>query len=104
VSLASKLDGINAARKTLARCVFHSRCEEVGISALEQYRREWDDDKKAFKQSEVHDWTSHLADAFRYLAMAWREIPAEKPPPPKPIYQVEDGYALAPPLPSARRR
>lgn len=78
VPMASKLDGINAARKTLARCVFHTRCEEVGISALEQYRREWDDDKKAFKASEVHDWTSHLADAFRYLAMAWREIPAER--------------------------
>ena len=22
----------------------------------------------------VHDWASHPADAFRYLAMAWREI------------------------------
>lgn len=104
VSLAGKLDGINAARKTLARTVFHTRCEEVGISALEQYRREWDDEKKAFKASEVHDWTSHLADAFRYLAMAWREIPAPKPEKPKPIYAVEDGYALAPPLPNVRRR
>jgi hypothetical protein len=24
--------------------------------------------------SRKHDWTSHTADAFRYLAMAWREI------------------------------
>lgn len=104
VPLAGKMDGINAARKTLARCVFHARCEDVGISALEQYRREWDDDKKAFKANEVHDWTSHLADAFRYLAMAWREIPAPKPQPAKPIYAVDDGYALAPPLPTVRRR
>jgi len=52
----SKLDGINAARKTLARCVFDPRCEEFGISALEQYRREWDDDKKTFRANEVHDW------------------------------------------------
>lgn len=72
---ATKMDGINAARQTLARCVFHSRCEEQGISALEQYRREWDDDKKAFKASEIHDWSSHLADAFRYLALSWRVIP-----------------------------
>lgn len=104
VPMASKLDGINAARKTLARCVFHTRCEEVGISALEQYRREWDDDKKAFKASEVHDWTSHLADAFRYMAMAWREIPAPKPEKPKPIYAVQDGYAIAPALPGQRKR
>lgn len=73
----SKLDGINAARKTLARAVFHARCEDVGISALEQYRREWDDERKTFKANEVHDWTSHLADAFRYLSVGWRELASE---------------------------
>ncbi len=104
VPMAGKLDGINAARKTLARCVFHPRTEELGISALEQYRREWDDDKKAFKATEVHDWSSHLADAFRYLSMAWQHPPAPPPPPQKPIYQMEDGMVLAPPLPGVRRR
>ncbi len=77
VPMATKMDGINAARLTLPRCVFHPRTEEQGISALEQYRREWDDDKKAFKAIEVHDWASHLADAFRYLAMSWRSIPEQ---------------------------
>ena len=72
---ATKLNGIAAARKTLARSVFHPRCEDVGLSALEQYRREWDDDRKTFKANEVHDWTSHLADAFRYLALSWTEAP-----------------------------
>ncbi len=74
IPLAGKLDGINAARITLKRCHFHPRCEDVGIAALEQYRREWDDEKKNFKQSEVRDWTTHLADAFRYLSTAWREV------------------------------
>lgn len=77
VPMSTKMDGINAARVTLARSVFHPRTEAQGISALEQYRREWDDDKKAFKASEVHDWSSHLADAFRYLAMSWRTIPVQ---------------------------
>lgn len=104
VPLAGKLDGINAARKTLARSVFHPRCEEQGVAALEQYRREWDDDKKTFKASEVHDWSSHLADAYRYLSMAWRAIPEPKPEPAKPEYAHEDGYVRAPPLPSVRRR
>lgn len=72
VPSASKLDGINAVRQTLPRCVFASRCEEVGVAALETYRREWDDERKAYKASEVHDWSSHLADAFRYLALSWR--------------------------------
>lgn len=100
----SKLDGINAVRRTLPRCVFHPRCEEEGIAALEQYRREWDDDKKTYKETEIHDWSSHLADAFRYMAVGWRELPAAKPAPAKPIYHVEDGYALAPPLPGMKRR
>jgi hypothetical protein len=77
VPQAGLLDGINAARRTLPRCVFHARCEEVGISALEQYRREWDDEKKAFKANPLHDWSSHGADAFRYLALAWRTIRPE---------------------------
>lgn len=99
VPMASKMDGINAVRVTLPRCVFHTRCEDQGISALEQYRREWDDDKKAFKISEVHDWSSHLADAFRYFAMSWRTIRepviirAEPPPP---------GKFRAPPIPMSR--
>lgn len=93
--LATKLDGINAARKTLARAVFHPRCEEVGIAALEQYRREWDDEKKAFKAAEVHDWTSHLADAFRYLALSWQlSIQAVEE---KPIAPPPGKYMIPPP-------
>lgn len=99
---ATKLDGVNAARQTLARCVFHPKTEDIGIAALEQYRREWDDEKKAFKASEVHDWTSHLADAFRYLALSWRVIPVpaveiKRVPPP--------GKFMIPPVaePNGRR-
>jgi len=94
VPMVSVEDGINAARRTLPLCVFHPRTDETGLSAMEQYRREWDDDKKAFRASAVHDWTSHPADAFRYLALSWRAAPAREvkvvrptgvtiPPPPE---------------------
>jgi hypothetical protein len=97
---ASKLDGINAVRLTLPRCVFHPRCEAVGMAALEMYRREWDDEKKTFGTSEVHDWTSHLSDAMRYLALSWRVIPEavverELAPPP--------GKVRPPPVPEPGR-
>ena len=62
-------DGINAARRLLPVCVFHLRCKE-GIEALEQYRREWNDEAKTFRASAVHDWCSHYADAFRYLSLS----------------------------------
>lgn len=78
VPQAGLLDGINALRRTLPRCIFHSRTEDQGIAALEQYRREWDDEKKAFKANPVHDWSSHLADSARYMAMAWQTVRPER--------------------------
>ena len=72
-------DGIQASRLALNRTWFHNRCEE-GIECLRQYQREWDDDKKVFRDRPKHDWTSHSADAFRYLSIVWKdeEIPAHK--------------------------
>jgi phage terminase large subunit len=73
-------DGIAAARRALNRCWFDAaRCDR-GLEALRQYRNEWDDDKKTFKDQPLHDWSSHGADAFRYLAMAWEQAsPADRP-------------------------
>ena len=65
-------DGIQASRLALTRCWFDNRCEE-GIECLRQYQREWDDDKKVFRDRPKHDWTSHSADAFRYLSIVWKD-------------------------------
>ena len=102
VPMAGLLDGINAVRKTLPLCVFHPRTE-TGISALEQYRREWDDTLKTFKANPLHDWTSHLSDSFRYLAMSWRNIVPAVVPPPKPVVRTLDDV-VAQPLAMAKRR
>lgn len=102
VPMSSKLDGVQAARITLGKCLFHPRTEDIGISALEQYRREWDDERKTFKANEVHDWTSHLADAFRYLALAWRHALVEVV---EDVPVAPPGYMIMPPVeePSAKR-
>lgn len=66
-------EGIQAARKTFPICRFHkTRCEK-GLESLKHYHREWDDDAKVFRDSPVHDWSSHDADAFRYLSLCWRQ-------------------------------
>jgi phage terminase large subunit len=71
------MDGIGGARETLARCRFDKvRCAD-GIEALKQYRTEFDEERKIMKPTPLHDWTSHAADAFRYLSMAW--APPAKP-------------------------
>jgi hypothetical protein len=66
-------DGIQASRMALQRAWFDGeKCME-GIECLRQYQREYDEDKKVFRDRPRHDWTSHSADAFRYLSIAWRE-------------------------------
>ena len=62
-------DGINAVRTIIPRCWFDSRKCARGVDALKLYRAEFDDKLQALKPRPVHDWTSHCADAFRYLAM-----------------------------------
>jgi hypothetical protein len=67
------MDGINAARLTMPRIWFDGvKCKD-GVEALRQYRADFDEKTRAFKDAPKHDWTSHTADAFRYLCMAWRE-------------------------------
>ena len=62
-------DGIQATRSILNRCWFDKQKCERGIEALKQYRRTFDDKNKAFKNRPLHDWTSHAADSFRYMAI-----------------------------------
>lgn len=79
-------DGINAARLTIPRCYFdRTKCAE-GLEALRQYKADYDEKLRTFKNKPRHDWASHSADAFRYLAMAYREIVGEPPPKPKPKF------------------
>lgn len=73
-------DGIQAVRQCLPMCWFDkTKCAE-GLEALRQYQREYDEDKKAFRSSPRHDWTSHPSDAFRMMAVAWRLEPKVKAP------------------------
>jgi hypothetical protein len=72
-------DGIQAVRKMLPTTWFDNKCYE-GIEALKQYQREYDEDKKAYRQTPRHDWTSHPADAFRMMAISWKNEPVFKAP------------------------
>lgn len=77
VKLVPKLDlmdRIRAVRWLLQQggTRFHPRCG-IGIEALRQYHREWDDETKAFGRMPVHDWSSHSADSFGYGALVVRK-------------------------------
>lgn len=89
---ATLQDGINAVRRTLPLCIFHPRCEDKGIRALENYQREWDADKKCFRANPLHDWCSDPVDSFRYLSLAWKPAPLREVKVPPPT-----GWRIPPP-------
>ncbi len=86
-------DGINATRQVLKICEFDQAGCEAGIRALKNYRKEWDEERATWKSYPRHDAASHGADAFRGLAISYREIIIEKPP---KLLRTPLGMVLAP--------
>ena len=76
VKIAPKLsveEGINAARMLLSRACFDEKRCAAGIDALQHYRWDYNKRMEELKPTPLHDWSSHAADAFRYLAVSLRE-------------------------------
>lgn len=71
-------DGINSARMLLPRCWMDEAKCSAGLEALQNYRWDFNQRLDEFKPTPVHDWASHGADAFRYLALGLKEKPKEK--------------------------
>jgi phage terminase large subunit len=79
------MNGIEAVRNILGSCYFDEfRCAQ-GVSALEGYKSEYDEEKKVMKNTPYHDWTSHGADAFRTFAVGYKPK-RRKAEEPRPIY------------------
>jgi len=75
-------DGLQAGRATINAARFrNSERVLAGLDGLKNYRREWDDERKTFREIPVKDWAEHIGSAFRYLGLAWKEY---IPPPEKP--------------------
>ena len=71
---------IHAARTFIPRCVFDKEACEDGLKALKSYHKKWNDDRNKFEDKPYHDWSSHAADAFRYLAVGYRDHMGEEVP------------------------
>ncbi len=87
VDMTSVADGINAGRASIKVAAFHAGDDErgqrvtLGRDGLKAYRREWDPDRKTFKDNAFKDWAEHIGSSWRYLGLAWKEAaPAWTPP------------------------
>lgn len=83
-------EGINAARTIFPQCWFDEEETTEGVSCLRAYRYEVDDDGTRSNKP-LHDWSSHGADAFRYMGVALREEPSKTKPVPKVRAKVPVG-------------
>jgi hypothetical protein len=83
-------DGIQAARATLRICTIDDEHCGGGLEALLEYRRMWDDERRVFSNTPLHNWASNGADGFRYASIAWRID--QKPAAPEPaVWALQAG-------------
>lgn len=67
-------DGIEAGRRLFKRLyIDKTKCVNF-LEAIPQYSREYDEDKKIFKDKPLHDWTSHFADEHRYASLVYEKF------------------------------
>jgi len=69
--------GIRAARQVLKIVYFDQTKCKRGLECLRNYHRKYDETRRCYVEVPVHDWSSHGADAFRYLAIGYE--PAIRP-------------------------
>ena len=65
-------DGIQLVRTMLDKCYFDEEKCEKGIDCLLNYSKKWDDSGGTWRMRPDHNWASHGADAFRYLAVGYQ--------------------------------
>ena len=75
--------GIDAGRLLFKNIWIESTLDEF-LNNLSLYQYEWDDKLGQFKKSPVHDFTSHDADWFRYMAIIFNHITK------KPLYEEKE--------------
>ena len=73
VPQASLEDGIHAGRMIMSKCVFDANKCKIGLESLQHYRWDYNDKMGEFKNRPVHDWSSHAADAYRYLSLVYND-------------------------------
>ena len=74
-------EGIEATARLIRRMSFDREKCKTGLSALYSYHREYDEQRRTYREKPFHDWASHGADALRTYAVCDHRsmAPAERP-------------------------
>ena len=66
-------DGIHAAQMLIERTWFDRDACKQGLECLRHYHRAYNERTRSFRATPVHDFSSHSADAWRYVAVGLKE-------------------------------
>lgn len=80
----TKEDGISAIRTLIPRTWFDKTKCKRGIAGLKGYQKEWNDKQMVYKNSPLHNWTSHPVDAYQTMALSNPEVKTNRPKPKPP--------------------
>ena len=69
---------IPAMRNMLSLCWFDEHRCKHGIACLENYKADYDEEKKVLSNRPAHDWACHGADGYRTFAVGYEPIIEEK--------------------------
>lgn len=67
-------DGIEATRYALDRIRIDKNNCHLAIRALREYQRVWDEELACYSPKPLQNWATHIADAFRYLAVNYKRL------------------------------
>jgi hypothetical protein len=70
-NLDAVLSGIEGARAILPTCWFDKTRCALGLTALEAYHAEYDEEKKVLSNRPTHDSSSHASDSFRTFVVGF---------------------------------
>lgn len=67
-------DGIEAIRYIFQKLRIDKNNCQIGVRALREYQREFDEVKACYKPKPLDNWATHIADSLRYLAVNFRRL------------------------------
>ena len=76
---------VEAARRLFPSIWFNASTTEPGRDALGWYHEKRSDDERAIGLGPNHDWSSHGADAFGLMCVAYEEPKIARPKQPRPV-------------------
>lgn len=74
----NELIDIEDTRAFFNNCWFDQSKTALGMSAVENFRKEWNDKLECYRERPMHDWASHGTKAFMYSVQSIKKMTGSK--------------------------